>query len=93
MRHARLAAAEGLVPGVIWPVLFGGAVLTIAYTFFFGTQNLWAQVLTTGMLSIIIFSGLLTAIVIDQPFIGVVKVRPGALAEVVADFGSRPVDH
>jgi hypothetical protein len=44
----------------------------------------------TGMLSIIIFSGLLTAIVIDQPFVGVVKVRPDALAEVVADFGSMP---
>ena len=93
MRRARLAAAEGLVPGVIWPVLFGGAMLTIAFTFFFGTQNLGAQVLMTGMLSIIIFSGLLTAIVIDQPFVGVVKVRPGALAEVVADFGSMPVDH
>ncbi|MGA7545929.1 MAG: DUF4239 domain-containing protein [Methyloceanibacter sp.] len=93
MRRARLAAAEGLVPGVIWPVLFGGAMLTISFTFFFGTQNLGAQVLMTGMLSIIIFSGLLTAIVIDQPFVGVVKVRPGALAEVVADFGSMPVDH
>jgi hypothetical protein len=39
-RRARFAAAEGLVPGVIWPVLFGGAVTTIAYTFFFGTENL-----------------------------------------------------
>ena len=93
MRRARLAAAEGLVPGVIWLVLFGGAVLTIAYTFFFGTENLWAQALMTGMLSIIIFSELLTAIVIDQPFVGVVKVKPDALADVVADFGSMSVDH
>ncbi len=57
MRRARLAAAEGLVPGVIWLVLFGGAMLTIAFTFFFGTENLRAQALMTGMLSIIIFSG------------------------------------
>jgi hypothetical protein len=92
MRRARLAAAEGLVPGVIWLVLFGGAVLTISYTFFFGTEKR-AQALMTGMLSIIIFSGLLTAIVIDQPFVGVVKVRPDALAEVVADFGSMTGDH
>jgi hypothetical protein len=92
MRRARLAAAEGLVPGVIWPVLFGGAMLTIAFTFFFGTENLWAQALMTGMLSVIIFSGLLTAIVIDQPFVGVVKVGPEALAEVMADFSSKSVD-
>lgn len=89
MRRARLAAAEGLVPGVIWLILFGGAVLTISYTFFFGTENLGAQALMTGMLSVIIFSGLLTAIVIDQPFVGVVKVKPEPLAEVLADFGSQ----
>jgi hypothetical protein len=90
MRRARLAAAEGLVPGVLWPVLFGGAFVTIAYTFFFGTENLRAQSLMTGMLAAIIFSGLLTAIVIDRPFVGVVRVNPDVLAEVVSDFGSPP---
>ena len=88
MRRARLEAAESLVPGVIWPVLFCGAVLTIAYTFFFGMENLRAQALMTGMLAAIIFSGLLTAIVIDRPFIGAVKVHPDPLAEVMRDFGS-----
>ena len=47
----------------------------------------------TGMLSIIIFSGLLTAIVIDQPFTGVVKVTPHALIQVLEDLGSMPADH
>jgi uncharacterized protein DUF4239 len=93
MRRARLSAAEGLVPGVIWPILFGGALITMAYTFFFGSQNLGAQVLMTGMLSIIIFSGLLTAIVIDRPFAGVVKVTPHALTEVLENVGSMPGDH
>jgi len=93
MRRARLSATVGLVPGVIWPILFGGAVITIAYTFFFGSRNLGAQTLMTGMLSIIIFSGLLTAILIDQPFAGVVKVTPHALTQVLEDFGSMPGDH
>jgi hypothetical protein len=35
-RRARLVAAEGAVPNVIWLVLLGGAVVTIAFTFFFG---------------------------------------------------------
>ena len=47
----------------------------------------------TGMLTMIIFSGLLTAIVIDQPFAGVVKVTPHALTRVLEDFGSMPGDH
>jgi hypothetical protein len=87
MRRARLAAAEGLVPGVIWPVLFGGAFVTIAYTFFFGAESLRAQALMTGMLAAVIFAGLLTAIVIDRPFVGVVKVHPDPIAEV-SDFVS-----
>src|SRR5262249_12346141 len=91
MRRARLSAAtEGLVSGVLWPILFGGAVVTIAYTFFFGSRNLRAQALMTGMLSIIIFSGLMTAVVIDRPFAGAVKVPPHPLARVLEDFGSMP---
>lgn len=88
MRRARVEAAESLVPGVIWPVLFFGAIVTIAYTFFFGMENLRAQALMTGMLAAIIFSGLLTAIVIDRPFVGPVKVHPYPLAEAIRDFGS-----
>lgn len=88
-RRARLVAAEGTVPGVLWPVLFWGAALTIGFTYFFGTQSLRAQTLMTGLLSVLIFSGLLIIIVIDKPFAGVVKVQPGPLAKVLAEFGSK----
>jgi len=87
-RRARLVMADGIVPGIIWTVLFGGAALTIAFTFFFGTDNLRAQALMTGVLSVLIFSGLLTIVAIDRPFAGTVKVGPQALAAVVADFSA-----
>jgi hypothetical protein len=38
-----LIAAEGAVPNVIWLVLLGGAVVTIAFTFFFGMESLQSQ--------------------------------------------------
>ena len=41
----------------------------------------------SGALSILIFAGLLTVVAIDHPFAGSVKVRPDALAAVIADFG------
>jgi hypothetical protein len=85
-RRARLIAAEGAVPGVIWFVLFGGALVTIAFTFFFGTINLRVQVLMTGLLAAVIFSELLTIIAIDWPFTGPVKVEPAALKYVLTDF-------
>jgi hypothetical protein len=89
-RRARIVAAEGTVPGIIWPVLFGGAALTVGFTFFFGTENLRAQTLMTGLLSALIFSGLLIIVVIDRPFAGVVKVQPDALAKVLAEFSTTP---
>ena len=85
-RRVRLVAAEGSVPGVIWAVLFGGAVLTVAFTFFFGTRSLPAQTLMTALLAVLIFSELLTIVLIDRPFSGAVKVEPQALADVLADF-------
>ncbi len=86
-RRERLVTADGTVPDIIWMVLFTGAFLTVAFTFFFGTANLRAQVLMSGALSILIFSGLMTIIVIDRPFAGPVKVGPEALIAVAADFG------
>jgi Protein of unknown function (DUF4239) len=92
-RRARLIAAEGAVPGVIWIVLFGGAIVTIAFTFFFGTQHLRVQILMTGLLALVIFGELWTIIVIDRPFTGPVKVEPNALAYVLADFQSEDASH
>ena len=85
-RRARLVAGEGAVPGVVWVVLFGGATLTVAFTFFFGTRSLPAQTLMTAMLSLLIFFELLTIVMIDRPFSGAVKVEPLALTDVLADF-------
>ena len=50
-RRTRLHLATGLVPSVIWIVLFMGALLTVGFTLFFGSENLRAQVSMTGVLS------------------------------------------
>ena len=89
MRRQRLVAASGVVPGIIWTVLFTGAFVTIGFTLFFGTANLRAQVAMSGALSILIFLGLLTIIAIDHPFAGSVKVGPEALIAVINDFGDK----
>jgi hypothetical protein len=93
-RRARLAKASGVVPGVVWFVLFGGALVTIGFTFFFGSENLHAQALMTGALALLICSGLLVIVVVDHPFSGTVKVRPEALGVALEDFaGDRPAQH
>jgi hypothetical protein len=88
-RRDRLVMASGVVPGVVWLVLLGGAAITIGFTFFFGTENLRAQCLMTGALSLLIFAGLLIIVAIDRPFTGSVSVDPAPLAAVLRDFGGR----
>ncbi len=87
-RQSRLIASQGNVPSVVWLVLFGGAVVTVVFTFFFGTRNLQVQVMMAGLLALVVFSELWTVVAIERPFTGTVKVEPTALANVLADFGT-----
>jgi hypothetical protein len=86
-RRKRLSMAYGAVPGVLWFVLVGGAVLTVGFTLFFGNESLHVQAMTTGILAFLIFSGLLVIVAFDQPFAGPLTVQPEALLAVLEDFG------
>src|SRR5215210_2300890 len=88
-RRVRLVLAPGVVPTVLWFVLSGGAVLTIGFTLFFGAENLRIQAMMTGILSFLIFSGLLVITVTDHPYAGPVRVQPEALLAVLEDFGAK----
>jgi hypothetical protein len=85
-RRTRLHLATGVVPGILWLTLYSGAVLTVLFTFFFGTKNLPAQVMMTGILSVLVFMGLLVIVSIDHPFTGAVHVGSEPLQSVVEDF-------
>jgi hypothetical protein len=85
-RRVRLHLATGLVPNVIWAVLFTGALLTVGFTLFFGSENLLAQVSMTGVLSILVTLGLVVIVSIDHPFTGPVHVHPDPLQSVIAEF-------
>ena len=86
-RQTRLHLAAGIVPGVIWLVLYCGAVLTVGFTFFFATQNIRAQILMTGILASIVFLGLLVIVSIDYPFTGPTHVGNEPIQAVLDDFG------
>jgi hypothetical protein len=88
-RRSRIVAANGAVPDILWMTLFGGAILTVCFTFFFGVENLRAQTMMTGALTLLTFAGLLTVVAIDQPFGGGVRVPPDALMTIKQDFGGK----
>lgn len=78
-RRTRMLLASGAVPGVVWSVLFAGAIVTLGFTFFFGVRSAGSQLIMTGMLAILIFMALFVAIKIDHPFSGSTSVGPESL--------------
>jgi ABC-type branched-subunit amino acid transport system permease subunit len=86
-RRSRLHLAIGIVPPMLWVVLTLGGVLTAAFTFFFGTKNLRAQIMMTGILSLVVFMSLFVIVTINHPFTGPVHVDSEPLRAVLAEFG------
>jgi hypothetical protein len=89
-RRDRLVMASGAVPGIIWVVLFTGALLTISFTFFFGTLNVRNQAVMTGALSLLILSVLVIIVAIDRPFAGAVQISAEPLVDVLHSFQRLP---
>lgn len=85
-RRHRLHLAHGIVPTMLWTVLVCGGVLTVAFTLFFGTRNLRAQVLMTGILALIVFMGLFVIVSINYPFAGPVHITEHPIQMVLDDF-------
>lgn len=89
-RRTRLVLASGILPPVLWVALLIGALVTICFTFFFGTSSLRAQTMMTGMIALLVFFALFVVIEIDHPFTGPVSVGPQALEYVLRDMGGQP---
>ena len=89
-RRVRLHLATGVVPNVIWIALFMGALLTVGFTLFFGSENPIAQVSMTGVLSVLVTTGLVVILSIDHPFTGPVYIHPDPLVSVLADISHPP---
>ena len=86
-RRDRLILARGIVPNVIWLVLFIGAAVTLGFTFFFALPSLRIQLAMTAMLSVLIFLALFVAVAVDYPFTGPSAIDPRSMNAALADFG------
>lgn len=78
-RRARLALAGGIVPSVLWGVLFGGATIVIGFPLFFASRSHARHAAMTGLLSLLVTSILYVCLLLDFPFSGTVQVKPGEL--------------
>ena len=88
-RRLRLFAGNNTIPPTIWLVLLVGGVITVLYTYLFGTKNIRAQYLMISALTVTISWILLLIYILDHPFTGVSKVSIKPLAEVIETMRSQ----
>jgi hypothetical protein len=81
-RRDRLLNMRSGVPVIMWAVLIGGGVITIGFSFLFGTRNARAQAIMTAGLTLVIGGVLLSIFALQQPFAGITRVDPEAFHQV-----------
>lgn len=73
-REKRLIISRDDLPEVVWVAMILGALVTIGFTALFGNENLKAQVVITGLLSIVVSLVIFVVISLNFPFVGEVSI-------------------
>jgi len=78
LRRIRLLDSRTGIEPAFWIVLMTGGIITIVFTFFFGTENYTAQSIMTALLAVMISMILYTIMLFDYPYTGSVNISPDA---------------
>lgn len=72
------------LPSVIWIGVVVGAMITIGFTFLFGTENFWAHITMMSLLAALIAVVIYVVIEMDHPSMGSVRIdTPHAYAKIL----------
>lgn len=85
-RHLRHLSGEQSLPGVFWPVLVGGSMVLIVFSYLFHGKNLRVQAVMTGLVAGMLSLVLLLIFSLNQPFTGPVPVSQQPLLHALAQF-------
>lgn len=87
-RRLRLFASRNDLPILIQLLLWGGGLITISFTYFFGVESIRAQSLMTAGLTGIIAFNLFLVLALDNPFHGFLRVPPEPLQDILGRIQS-----
>ena len=85
LRRQRVMDSRTGVEPLLWFVLIGGGLSTISFTFFFGAENLKAQIAMVTLLAITISLILFTIMALDFPFTGSISVSSDPFKQILLD--------
>jgi hypothetical protein len=82
-RTLRLHQSQAAVPATLWLALIVGAIVTIAFSYFFRVGSVLAQALMTAALALVIASVLFVIVEFDRPFTGDIRVEPTTFEQLL----------
>jgi hypothetical protein len=86
MRRLRIIDSRTGVHPVLWFVLVVGAIMTVGFSFFLGSDNLISHALMTSIFGVIIALILLTILSFEFPFTGDVRVDPETFQQAIGHY-------
>jgi hypothetical protein len=86
LRRQRIIDASQGVHPVLWFILLIGGIITVVFTFFFGSENLIAQLIMTTLLAVLITLILFTILIMDFPFTGDLGMQPTAFQQILMNL-------
>jgi hypothetical protein len=85
-RQTRIEMAQRGVPAVEWATLIVGAFMTVLFTYFFGLENTWLQVVMTSMVAMLIAMVFTLYLLFAFPFSGDLAVQADEFKQVKTIF-------
>ena len=90
-RSARLSAVQGHIPGIIWCIVFVGAAITTAYTYFFGFENFGMHLAMTATVAATLALVIVMIVALDWPFRGEISVSSEPFIITQQSWAEAPV--
>ena len=86
MRLDRLIMSTSSLPGILYFVIIVGYFITVAYTFFFSSLSVHAQITMTSLLSMSLVLIVFLIVEMDLPFSGSTAVSPEPIEFVIKNI-------
>jgi hypothetical protein len=90
LRQSRIESSRAELPTAMWSILIVGAVISVAFTYFFGVRSFAAQALMVSALAALIGLVLAVILALDLPFTGGITVGPASMRDTIAEFDHVP---
>jgi hypothetical protein len=88
LRHLRHLAGESSLPGGFWPLLIGGAAVTIVAALFFSMDRAGVQIVLTTLLAMMLTGTLLLISALNRPFTGPIPISQRPYQHAVLNFSA-----